>query len=250
MKVNEESEKFALKLSIPKTKVMASGPITSWQIDGEAVEIVADFVWLQNHCRGWLQRVTAAMKSKDGYSLEGKLWPSRQHIKSGDIPLPKNVRLIKAMVIPVVMYGCEGWTIKKAEHWRIDAFELWCWKRLLRVPWTARRPKQFILKKSVLNIHWKNGCWSWNSNTLATWCEKLTHWKRPWCWERLKVEEEGDNRGWEGWKASSTQWTEFEQTPEVGDGQGGLACCSPWGHKESDMTERLNWINHKRIFLS
>ena len=82
------------------------------------------------------------------------------------------------MVFPVVMYGCESWTVKKAERWRIDAFELWCWRRLSRVPWTARRSNQ-----STLNIHWKDWCWSWNSNTLATWCEELTHLKRPWCWE-------------------------------------------------------------------
>ena len=86
--------------------------------------------------------------------------------------------------------GCESWTIKKAEHQSIDAFELWCWKRLLRVPWTARRSE----RKSVLNIHWKDWCWSWNSNTLAMWCEELTHWKRPWCWERLKAGGEGDDR--------------------------------------------------------
>ena len=94
----------------------------------------------------------------------------------------------------------------KAEHWRIDAFELWCWWRLLRVPWTARRSNQSILKKPVLNIHWKNWCWSWNSNTLATWWEKLTHWKRSWFWKRLKVGE-GDNRGWNGWMPSPIRWT-------------------------------------------
>ena len=103
--------------------------------------------------------------------------------------------------------GCESWTIKKAERRRIDAFELWWWRRLLRVPWTARRSNWSILKESDLNIHWKDWCWSWNSNTLATWCEELTHWKRPWWWERLKAGAEGDNRGWDGWTASPTQWT-------------------------------------------
>ena len=111
------------------------------------------------------------------------------------------------MVFPVVMYGCESWTIKKAEHWRIDAFELWCWRRLLRVPWTARRSNQSILKRSVLNIHRKDWCWSWNSNTLATSCEELTYWKRPWCWDRLRAGGEGDDRGWDGWMASLTRWT-------------------------------------------
>ena len=89
--------------------------------------------------------------------------------------------------------------IKKAEHWRIDAFELWCWRRLLRVPWTARRSNQSILKEiSPEYIHWKDWCWSWSSNDLATWCEELTHCKRPWCWERLKARGEGDDRGWAG----------------------------------------------------
>ena len=111
------------------------------------------------------------------------------------------------MVFPVVMYGWESWTVKKAEHWRIDAFELWCWRRLLRVPWTARRSNQSILKEIVLGVHWKDWCWSWNSNNLVTWFEELTHWKRPWHWERLKVGREGDNWGWDGWMASLTQWT-------------------------------------------
>ena len=98
-------------------------------------------------------------------------------------------------------------TIKKAECWRTDAFELLCWRRLLRVRWTARRSNQSILKESVLNIHWKDWCWSWNSNTLATWCEELTHLKRPWCWERLNVGGEGDDRGWDVWMPSPSHWT-------------------------------------------
>ena len=110
------------------------------------------------------------------------------------------------MVFPVVVYGCESWTIKKAEHWKIDAFEMWCWRRLLRVPWTARRSSQSILKEIVLNIHWKYWCWSWNSNASATWCEELTHLKRPWCQERMKAEG-GDVRGCDGWMASPNQWT-------------------------------------------
>ena len=95
----------------------------------------------------------------------------------------------------------------KAERQRIDAFELWYWRRLLRVPWTARRSNQSILRKLVLNINWKDWCWSWSSNTLATWCKELAHLKRPWCWQRLKVGGEGDSRGWDGWIASPTQWT-------------------------------------------
>ena len=101
------------------------------------------------------------------------------------------------------------WELDQKESWapKVGAFELWCWRRLLRVPWTARRSNQSILRKPFLTIHWKDWCWSWNSNTLATWCEELTHWKRPWCWEWSKAGGEGDNRGWDGWMASLTQWT-------------------------------------------
>ena len=128
--------------------------------------------------------------------------------KSRDITLPTKFCLVKAMVFPVVIYECESWTIKKAERQRIDAFELWCWRRLLRVPWTARRSSQSgSYRKSVLNIHWKDRCWSWNSNTLATWCEELTHLKRLWYWERLKAGGEGDDWGWDAWMASQTWWT-------------------------------------------
>ena len=119
-------------------------------------------------------------------------------LQSRDMTLPTKVRLVKAMVFPVVMYGCESWTVKKAEHRRIDAFELWYWRRLSRVPWTARR--------SVLGVHWKDWCWSWNSSTLATWCEELTHWQRPWCWEGLGAGGEWADRGWDGWMASPTRW--------------------------------------------
>ena len=110
------------------------------------------------------------------------------------------------MIFPVVGYGCESWTIKKAKCRRIDAFELWCW-RLLKVPWTARRSNQSILKEISPGCSLKDWCWSWNSNTLGTWCEELTHWKRPWCWERLRARGERDNRGWDVWMASLTQWT-------------------------------------------
>ena len=114
-------------------------------------------------------------------------------LKSRDITFPTKVHLVKAMVFPVVMYGYESWIIKKAEHQRIGAFELRCWRRLLRVSWTTWRTNQSILKESVLNIHWKDWWWSWNSNTLDTWCKELTHLKRPWCWERLEVGGEGDD---------------------------------------------------------
>ena len=128
-------------------------------------------------------------------------------LKSRDITLSTKVHVVKAMVFPVLMYGCESQTIKKAECWRIDAFELWCWRRLLRVPWTARRSNQSILKEISPGCSLEGWCWSWNSNILVIWCEELTPWKRPWCWERLKVGGEGDDRGRDGWMASLTQWT-------------------------------------------
>ena len=115
--------------------------------------------------------------------------------------------IVKAMVLPVVMYGCESWTIKNAEHQRIDDFELWCWRRLLRVPWTARRSNQSILKEISPECYRKDLCWSWNSSTLATWYKELTHWKRLWCWERLKAGGERDDRERDNWMASPTWWT-------------------------------------------
>ena len=128
-------------------------------------------------------------------------------LKSRDITLRTKVHLVKAMVFLVVMFGCESWTMKKAERWRIDAFELWCWRTLLRVSWTARRSIQSILKEISSDYSLEDWCWSWNSNTLATWWEEFTHWRRPWSWERLKVGGEEDDRGWDGWMASLTQWT-------------------------------------------
>ena len=151
-------------------------------------------------------------------------------LKSRDITLSTKVHLVKAMVFPVVMYGCESWTIKKAEC-RSDTFELWYWRRLLRLPWTARRSNLSTLKEISPGCALEDWCWSWNSNTLATWCEELTHLKRPWCWERLREGGEGDDGGWDGWMASLTR------TLGVGDGQ---VCCSSWGHKELDTTEQLN----------
>ena len=111
------------------------------------------------------------------------------------------------MVFPVVVHGCESWTIKKTERWRIDAFELWCWRRLLRVPWTARRSKQSIVKEVSPEYSLEGLILKLKLQYLSTWCKELTHLKRPWCWERLKVRGEGDNRGWDGWMASPTQWT-------------------------------------------
>ena len=145
MKVKEESEKAGLKLNIQKTKIMASGPITSWQIDGFTVEIMTDFILGGS-------KITAdgdcSHEIKRCLLLGRKVMTNLDSIlKSRDITLPTKAHLVKAMVFPVVMYGCESWTIKKAEHRKIDAFELWYWRRLLRVPWTARRSNQSILKE-------------------------------------------------------------------------------------------------------
>ena len=151
------------------------------------------------------------------------------------------------MVFPVVMYGCESWIIKKAEHLRIDAFEQWCWRRL-ECPLDCKEIKPVNPKENQSwNIHWKDLCWSWNSNTLAIWCKELTYWKRPWCWERLKAGGEGDDRGWDGWMASLTQWTwvwvNFSTWWWTGS-PGMLRCM---GSKESDMTEQLNWMKYKTV---
>jgi len=145
MKVKVESEKVGLKLNIQKTKIMASRPITSWEIDGETVGTVSDFIFLDS-------KITAdgdcSHEIKRCLLLGRKVMTNLDSIfKSRDITLPTKVRLVKAMVFPVVMYGCESWTVKKAERRRIDVFELWCWRRLLRVPWTARRSNQSILKE-------------------------------------------------------------------------------------------------------
>ena len=177
-------------------KVMACGPITSWHIDGETVETVTDFIF-------WGSKISAdcdcSHEIKTHLLLGRKVMTNLDSVlKSRDITLLTKVPLVKATVFPVVMSGCESWAIKKAEHRRIDAFELWCWRRLLRVPWTSRRSNQSILKEISPEYSW---CWS--SNTLATWCKGLTDWKRPWCWEGLKVGGEGMTEdemvGWHHW---------------------------------------------------
>ena len=197
-------EKVGLKLNIQKTKIMPSGPIISWQVDGETMETVRDFIFLgskitsDGDCSHEIKRCLL-LGTKAMTNLESIF-------KNRDITLPTKVHLVKAMVFLLVMYGYESWTVNKAKCQRIDVFELPCLRRLLRVPWTARRSNQSILKEINPEYHWKDWCWSWSSNTLATWCEELTHLKRPWCWKRLKAGE-GDNRGWDGWMVSPTQWT-------------------------------------------
>ena len=171
---------------------------------GETVETVSDFIFLGS-------KITA-----DGYcshEIKRHLLLGRKVVtnldsilKSRDITLPTKVRLVKAMVFPVVMYGCDSWTVKKAERQKIDAFELWCWRRLLRVPWTTRRSNQSILKETSPGCSLEGLMLRLKLQTLATSCEELTHWKRPWCWEGLGAGE-GDDRRWDGWMSSPNRCT-------------------------------------------
>ena len=205
MNVKEESEKVGLKLNIQKTKIMASGPITSWKIDGETVDTVADFILGGS-------KITA-----DGdcsYEIKRCLLCGRKAmtnldsiLKSRDITLPTKVHLVKATVLPIILNECESWTIKKAEHLRIDGFELWCWKRLLRVPWTARRSNQSILKEISPEYSLEGLMLKLKLRYCGQLMEELTHWKSLWCWEGLGAGGEGDDRGWDGWMASPTRWT-------------------------------------------
>jgi len=168
--------------------------------------------------------------------------------------LSTKVHLVKAMVFPVVMHGCEGWTMT-AECWRIDVFELWCWRRLLIVPWTARRYNLPILKAISSEYSLEGPCWSWNSNTLATWCDDWTHLKRPWCWEGLKAGGEGDNRGWNGWMSSSKQWTWvwvgsgswwWTGKPGMLQSTGSQRVGHDWA---SELTDWLNWLTDFLLIL-
>ena len=222
MKVKEESEKVSLKLNILKTKIMASGPITSWEIDGETVETVAAFISLGS-------KITAdgdcSHKIKRRSLLKRKVMTNLDSIfKSRDITLPTNVHLVKAMVFPVVMYGCESWTIKKAECRRIDALELWCWRTLLRVPWAARKSNQSILKEINPGCSLEGLMLRLRLQYFGHLMWRITRWKRPWCWEGLGAGGEGDDRGWDGWRASPTRWTwvwvnsgswQWTRTPDV-----------------------------------
>ena len=176
----------------------------SRQIDHEKMQTVANFSFLgykiivDGDCSHVIKRCLA---------LGRKTMTNLDSLLRRDITLPTKFCLVSAMVFPLVMYGCESWTIKKAEHWRIDAFELWCWRRLLRVPWTAKRSNQSVLKEISPEYSLEELMLKLKLQYLATWCKELTHWKRPWCWERLKAGAEGDDRGWDGWMASLTQWT-------------------------------------------
>ena len=203
MKVKVESEKFGLKLNIQKTKIMASGPITSWQIDGKTVETMANFIFLGSKIitdGDWSHEIKRCL-------LFGRKAMTNFHsiLKNRDITLSTKVCLVKAIIFPVIMHGCESWTIKKAEHWRIDAFELWCWRRLLRVPWTARRSNQSILKEISPQC-------SLEGLMLKMKLQYFGHlMRRADSFEKTLVlggiGREKDDRGKDGWMASPTQWT-------------------------------------------
>ena len=182
---------------------MASGPITSWQINGETMETVTDFIFLGS-------KITA-----DGdcsHEIKWCLLLGRKAmtnldslLKSRDITLPTKVCLVKGLVFPVVMYGCESWTIKKAEHRRIDASELWCWRRLLRVPWTARRSNQSILKEISPEYSLEGLMLKLKLQYFGHPMQRNESLEKTWYWETLKAGGEGDDREWDGWIASPTQ---------------------------------------------
>ena len=161
--------------------------------------------------------------------------------KSRDITLPTKVCLVKALVFPVVMYGCESWTVKKAEHWRIDAFELWCWRRLLRISWTARRSIQFILKEISPEYSLEGLMLKLKLQYFGHLMRRVDSFEKTDAGKDWRQEENGTTEdemaGWHHWLDGH----EFAWTPGVGDGQGGLVCYNSWGHKESDTTGRLNW---------
>ena len=190
---------------IQKTKIMASGPITSWEIDGETVKTVSDFIFLGS-------KITT-----DGacsHEIKRCLLPGRKVItnldsilKSRDITLSTKASLVKAMVFPVVMYGCESWTVKKAEHQKIDAFELWCWRRLLRVSWTARRSNQSILKKISLGCSLEGLMLKLKLQYFGHLIRRADSLEKTLMLRGIRAEGEGDDTGWDGWMASLTQWT-------------------------------------------
>ena len=214
-------------------------PITSCQIDGGTMETVTDFIF-------WGSKVTA--DGDCGHEIKRCLLLGRKAmtnldsiLKSRDITLLKKVHLVKAMVFPLVMYGCESWTIRKVERWRIDVLELWCWRRLLRVPWTARRSNQSILKEispeySLAGLMLKLKLQYFGHLMLRT-----THLKTLLCWERLKAGGEGDDRGWDGWMVWPTQWTWVWASSQSWWWTWRPGMRSPWGRKELDTTEWLKW---------
>ena len=218
---------------------MASGPITSWEIDGETVETVSDFIvggskiTADGDCSHEIQRCLL---------LGRKVMINLDSIfKSRHITLPTMVRLVKAMVFPVVIYGRESWTVKKAERWRTDPFELWCWRRLLRAPWTTRRSNQSILKEISSGCSLEGLVLKLKLQYFGHLMQRADSFEKTLMLGKLRAGGEGDDRGWDGWMASLTQGHGFGWTLGVGDRLGGLVCCGSWGCKESDTTEQLNW---------
>ena len=242
----KEKQKVGLKSSIQKTKIMASGPIISWQIDGETMETVADFIFLGSE-------ITAdgdfSHEIKRCLLLGRKVMTNVDSmLKSRDITLPTKVRLVKTMVFPVVIYGCKSWTIKKAEGRRTDAFELWCWRGLLRVPWTARRSNQSILKEispgcSLEGVMLK-------LQYFGHLMRRVTQWKRPWCWERLRAGGEGDDREWDGWMASLTWWTWVWVDSGIWWWTGSPGTLWFMELPSLDMTEPLKWTELSRYIYN
>ena len=205
MEVREESEKVGLKLNIQKTKIMASGPITSRQIDGETVETVADFIFLSSKSTA---DGDCSHEIKRCLLLGRKVMTSLDSIlKSRDITLSTKVHLVKAIIFPGVMYGCESWTIKKAEHQRIDAFQLWCWRRLLRVPWTARRYNQSNLKEISPGCSLEGLMLKLKLQYFGHMMQRAVSFEKTLMLGRLRAGGEGDDRGWDSWMALLTQWT-------------------------------------------
>ena len=185
-------------------KIMASGPITSWEIDGETVETVSDFIFL---CSKITADGDCSHEIKRRLLLGRKVVTNLDIFKSRDITLPTKVCLIKAMVFPVVMYGCESWTVKKAEHWRIDAFELWCWRRLLRVPWTARIFNQSILKEIRPGCSLEGLMLRLKLQYFVHLMQRVDSLEKTLMLGGIGAGGEGDDRGWDGWMPSLTRWT-------------------------------------------
>ena len=235
MKVKEEREKAGLKLNNQKTKIMAFGPITSWQIDGETMETVKDFIFLGS-------KITA--NGDYSHEIKRRLFLGRKAItnldsiiKSRDVTLPTKVHLVKAKVFPVALYRCESWTIRRLSVEELMLLNCGVGEDSWESLGQQGDQTSHSWRKTVLNIHWKDWCWSWNSNTLATWCEELTHLKRPWCWERSKAGGDGDDRGRDGWMASLTQWRWVWVNREL------VMDREAWGNAVHGVTKSRTWLN-------
>ena len=228
--------------------LMASSPITSWEIDGETVETVSGFIFLGSK---------TAADGDYSHEIKRRLLLGRKVMtnldsifKSRDITLPTKVCLVKTMVFPVVMYGCESWTVKKAKSWRIDAFELWCWRRLLRVPWTARRSNQSILKETRPVCSLEGLMLRLKLQYFGHLMQRVDSLEKTLMLGGVGGQEEKGTTENEmaGWH-HRLDAHEFGWTLRVGDGQGGLACCDSWGRRESDTTKQLNWNEYSGWYI-